>query len=198
MKTLLLAGFFVLVPLLALALLLEKAFQLSLRLTRPVRRFMPVDTLGEMAAANIIAILALLLACLLAGLVARLTTLSGMLDRLDRIVVSAIPTYAVAKVALGTAANDMQGERHLVPVMVRFDDYSQIAFEVERSGDRVILFLPGSPSVFSGASVVVDAERVSPIDLPFGKVVGMLQMLGRGTLGTQRSTSPADGNALGR
>lgn len=72
MKKLLLAGFFLLVPLVVLAVLVEKAFHFSLKLTRPLGRFVKIDTLGEMAVANIIAVLAILLVCLLAGLVAHM------------------------------------------------------------------------------------------------------------------------------
>ena len=56
MKKLLLAGFFLLVPLVVLAVLVEKAFEFSLKLTRPLGRFVQIDTLGEMAVANIIAV----------------------------------------------------------------------------------------------------------------------------------------------
>lgn len=186
MKKLLLGGIFLLVPLLVLGLLLDKAFDLSLRITRPVRRFVPIDTVGEIAAANTIAIFGILLLCLLAGLVARLSLLSGGLERFERLVVAAVPAYAVAKVALGAAARggerDGDGGGRIVPVLVRFDDYAQIAFEVERNEFHVMLFLPGSPTVFAGASVRVDIERVTVLDLSFGEAVGLLQMLGRGTL----------------
>lgn len=195
MKKLLLAGFFFLVPLVVLALLADKAFALSLRLTRPIRRFVAIDTLGEIAVANIIAILAILLVCLFAGLIARMTSLAGKLDRLDRLVVAAVPAYAVAKVALDAAANGMQGEERMRPVLVCFDDYSQLAFEIERNETHAMLFLPGSPSVFSGASVRVDLERVSTIDLSFGDAVGTLQMLGEGSLGVLRLAAPPPSGA---
>jgi len=190
MKKLLLAGFFLLVPLVVLAVLVEKAFEFSLKLTRPLGRFVQIDTLGEMAVANIIAVLAILLVCLLAGLVAHMTRLSHRLDRLDRVVVAAVPAYAVAKVALGAAAKGAQGEGNMTPVLVRFDDYSQIAFEIERTGDYAMLFLPGSPTVFAGASVRVETGRVTPIELSFGEAVGILQLLGKGSLGVPRIAAP--------
>ena len=69
------------------------------------------------------------------------------------------------------------------PVLVRFDDYSQIAFEIERDDTHAMLFLPGSPTVFSGASVRVDVERVTILEIPFNRAGGVLQMLGKGSLG---------------
>jgi len=182
MKKLLLAGLFLLVPLAALGIIFAKLFEFALRVTGPARRFLPHETIGEIAVANILAVLAILALLILAGLAARMTSLSGRLDRFDRFVVAAIPTYAVAKVALGTAARGAQGEPGMMPVLVRFDDYSQIAFEIERDETHAMLFLPGSPTVFSGASVRVDVERVTILEIPLNRAVGVLQMLGKGTL----------------
>lgn len=183
MKKLLLAGLFLLVPLAALGIIFAKLFEFALRVTGPARRILPHETIGELAIANILAVMAILALLILAGLAARMTSLSGRLDRFDRFVVAAIPTYAVAKVALGTAARGAQGEPGMKPVLVRFDDYSQIAFEIERDDTHAMLFLPGSPTVFSGASVRVDVERVTILEIPFNRAVGVLQMLGKGGLG---------------
>ena len=124
MKKLLLAGLFLLVPLAALGIIFAKLFEFALRVTGPARRILPHETIGELAIANILAVMAILALLILAGLAARMTSLSGRLDRFDRFVVAAIPTYAVAKVALGTAARGAQGEPGMKPVLVRFDDYS--------------------------------------------------------------------------
>ena len=70
----------------------------------------------------------------------------------------------------------------LSPVWVRLDDYEQIAFEVERNDEKVVVFLPGSPSAWSGSSVVVDIERVSDLEIPMYKASKILRRFGRGTL----------------
>ena len=70
----------------------------------------------------------------------------------------------------------------LKTVLVRLDDQSQIAFEVERLADgRVVVFLPGAPDPWSGASVLVDAARLTPIDLETFQAERLMKTLGRGT-----------------
>ncbi len=70
----------------------------------------------------------------------------------------------------------------MTPVLVRFDDYSQIAFEIERNETEAVIFLPGAPSTWSGSTVMVDLARVQKIDAPTHKTVKTMRVLGRGSL----------------
>ena len=55
-------------------------------------------------------------------------------------------------------------------------------FEVERLGDgRVIVFVPGAPDAWSGALVIMDADRVTPLDLEMRQVARLAKNLGKGT-----------------
>jgi uncharacterized membrane protein len=66
-------------------------------------------------------------------------------------------------------------------VVVRFDDFWQIGFEIERiEGGKVALFLPGSPDPWSGSVCVAEEDRVAPLDLPVATVATMARRLGRG------------------
>ena len=81
---------------------------------------------------DIVAFAVAVLLCFAAGLLARRAAAKQVRERLDRSLLNFIPGYAFIK---GFADNLRQTEEisgSFVPIMVRFDDYVQMAFETER------------------------------------------------------------------
>jgi len=180
-KTTILGGVLFLVPLAFIAIVLDKAFEVSMLLAHPLDGLIPLDSFAGIAMANVIAIFLILAICLAAGLAAKTAMFSKRVGRIDNLLIDVMPGYAVAKGIVGGVAGKDDATSVLSPVLVKFDDYDQLAFEVERMGDRCVVFLPGSPSAWSGASVIVDAGRVTPLDLPPHQAVSLLRVMGRGT-----------------
>ena len=179
LKSTLVGGIFVLVPLAVIAFVLGKVFQLANTVASPLGGLLPVDRVIGIAVADVLAVVLIVALCLFAGLAARMKFVADRVERLDDALADIVPRYAVAKSTLSGIA-DLE-EAELSAILVRFDDCQQLAFEIERSGDRVAVFLPGSPSPWSGSCVVVDAARVSQLDLPTHQVVALLRVQGRGT-----------------
>ncbi|EKF73752.1 hypothetical protein A11A3_12338 [Alcanivorax hongdengensis A-11-3] len=71
------------------------------------------------------------------------------------------------------------GASSLKPVMVAFDDYAQVCFEVERLATRVVIYMPGAPDPWSGSLVYVTPDRVSELDVTMLGAVRHLRQLGR-------------------
>jgi uncharacterized membrane protein len=68
------------------------------------------------------------------------------------------------------------------PVLARFDDYWQIALEVERiPGGTVVIYLPGAPDPWSGSVCYVTEDRIQPLELTFLPVLRTLRGLGKGS-----------------
>jgi uncharacterized membrane protein len=179
-RTTIIGGVFFLIPLAFLALVLGKAFQISMMIAEPIDALIPVDMVGGVALATALAVLILLIVCFLAGLLARQARFAVFTQRLDEALIAVLPGYAIAKSMIGGLVQAQDAVSALKPVLVRFDDYSQIAFEVERTEAAVTVFLPGAPAAWSGSSVFVAPERVTPVDLPPHEVVKELRLLGRG------------------
>ncbi|GAB5376435.1 MAG: DUF502 domain-containing protein [Acuticoccus sp.] len=188
LKSTLVGGVFFLIPLAVVAIVLGKVLELANKVAAPLGRVVPIDRVVGIAMADILAVVLIVAVCVLAGITARLRFFSDRIVRLDNALIDIVPRYAVAKSTLSGITNVEQAA--LSAVLVRFDDCEQIAFEVERSADKVVLFLPGAPSPWSGTSVIVDAERVTPVNLPTHQVVGLLRVLGRGTLPVIKSDTP--------
>ncbi|AXI45759.1 hypothetical protein C1J03_06760 [Sulfitobacter sp. SK012] len=182
MKRTILIGVLFLVPLAFVAIILQKVFEISMVVAAPLDALIPFERIAGIAFANILAIFLILLVCYLAGLIAHKGWFSKRLNKLDNILIDTLPGYAAIKGMISGVAGDEGQDALMKPVLVRFDDYEQIAFEVEHLGDKSVIFLPGSPSAGSGATVIVESHRVSPLDLPPHKAVSLLRVLGRGSL----------------
>ena len=68
------------------------------------------------------------------------------------------------------------------PVLVRFDDSWQIAFEVENiPGGTSAVFLPGAPAPWSGSVCFVTEDRIQSLESPLPVIIRTLKGLGKGS-----------------
>jgi hypothetical protein len=101
-----------------------------------------------------------------------------------------VPGYSVLRARLRDAVEN-DARKAIRTILVRMDDCSQLALEIERLPDgRVVAFLPGAPDPWSGTSVIVDADRVSTLGLDTMKLARLLKDLGWGTAGALQAALP--------
>lgn len=196
LKTTILGGILFLAPLAILAILVTKIYQISFAIAGPLDKLIPIETFAGVAFVNILAILLIVLICYLFGLLARFTFLKTRLQRLDSLLIDLIPTYAIFKGIASNVAEDEGLKGHLKPVIARFDDYEQIAFEFEKGENYSVVFLPGSPSVWSGASVIVEQERIRYLDISIHHAMKLLRVFGRGSLEVHAKNEGGEKTAL--
>jgi uncharacterized membrane protein len=126
-------------------------------------------------------IVAILLACFLAGLLARRSGAKRLRNKMDQVLLATLPGYAFIK---GVAENMQQSQEiasSFVPVLVKFDDYWQMAFETDRKPDGIVaIYLPGAPNPWSGSVIFVLAERVRKLPLSATDALKTIRTLGRG------------------
>lgn len=180
-KTTVIGGLLFLFPLVIVTVVVGKAFSVMLRLTRPIGRLLPIDSVADVATIDIVAIVALLAGCFAAGFVAQSPLGRRVYRTADENLAGLVPGYAALEARLGGAVGDEEQRLALKPVLVRFDDLSQVAFEIERLRDAwVAVFLPGAPDPWSATAAVVDNDRVTALDLEIIQVTRMLKDFGRG------------------
>ncbi len=124
-------------------------------------------------------VLVLLLICFAAGIVARRSFGRRISATFEKNLTMLFPRYAIFKDQIaGTLGGDK--DHPMKPVMVRFIDSFQVAFEVDRSKQGfVTLFLPGSPDPWSGRIVMVESDRIQALNLQFAETVSIFEKLGR-------------------
>jgi uncharacterized membrane protein len=181
--TTVLGGIVFLVPLVFLGAVLGKAFSIMKLLGKPLAEFLQVErTILGFAFVELLTGMLLVLVCLIAGLVARSEFARARRAKLDTWLLHLIPGYAWVKGITGNI-QDPEAPEVLKPVLVRFDDQYQLAFEVDRNDSGLVaIFLPGAPDARSGSVSYVAEDRVSGLDTGFSTVVKSCKNLGRGSL----------------
>jgi len=179
-KTMIIGGVLFLVPFAIALLVFGKVFAVSMRLAKPLVDRIPIDAVAGVALAEILAVVIILVACFLAGIAAISTPGQRLYRKLDQLLLNLIPRYAFIKSMTDSLGGS--DESVLRPVLVRFDDLAQIAFEVERGpGNLVTVYLPGSPDPWSGSVAHVTSDRIDPMRGDFATVVKSLRNIGRGS-----------------
>jgi uncharacterized membrane protein len=179
-RTTVVGGIIFLIPIAIFVAVIGQGLKITGALAKPVADVLPVNVIGGIATAHVLAVALLLLICFMAGLLARLALARNAVDALEANVLVRLPAYALLKTKTQSmlSPEDIEG---MSVVVVPFDDLWQIGFEIERiEGGKVALFLPGSPDPWSGSVCVAEEDRVTPLDLPVAAVANMVRRLGRG------------------
>lgn len=179
-KTTVLGGLIFLVPLVIVAVVLGKAYALMLKVAKPLSAWIPLDAIGGVALANILAVLAILLCCLIAGILAKGPNAKRLLSSVESKLLVAIPGYTFVKGVTDSLNSSEEAAKNFVPVVVKFDDNAQIGFEIERNEKgNVVVYLPGSPNPWSGTVVYVEEDRIELLDIPVPEAIKNIRHLGR-------------------
>ena len=90
-----------------------------------------------------------------------------------------IPGYAIIQGVTNDLKATKESSSKFTPVLVRFDDQEQLCFQIETMNDgRVVIFVPGAPSPWSGAVVYVEQDRVTKLDLSVTAAADHIKNLG--------------------
>jgi uncharacterized membrane protein len=181
-KTTVIGGLIFFVPIIIVAAVLGKAYELMIKVAKPLSAWIPLDAIGGVALANILAVLAILLCCLIAGIIAKGATAKRVLKSVESKLLVAIPGYTFVKGMTDSLSGSEEAAKAFVPVVAKFDDNAQIGFEIERTeSGNVVVYLPGSPNPWSGSVVYVNEDRVERLDMTVPDAINNIKHLGRGS-----------------
>jgi len=178
-KTTIIGGVVFLVPLVFLIFIFGKAINFMMVIATPLADWLPVDTVGGVALANLLAVLAVIVVSFIAGLVARHTMASGMVKKLESKVLINIPGYTMIKgIKSGFDTSESEAMR---PIAVQLGSAERIALEVEKLPDgRSMVYIPSAPSAWSGITQILPADQVTYLDVPVTKIMELTEKFGHG------------------
>jgi len=169
------------IPLVLLIIILSKAHDIMLKIAQPLSEVIPLERIGGVAVADILVIFLILLVCLLAGFLATRPKFKSFKRYLEDKILGPIPGYRAIKAFLNSLELSESGGEKLIPVLVELDKYQKLGFEVERSGkDRVVVYLPDTPSFITGVVLVVSDQQVTELDVPLPRVKECIEQFGFG------------------
>lgn len=177
--TTVIGGVVFLVPVVVLVVVVTKAIGFMLKVAQPMSDWLPVDTIGGVAIANIFAVVALVLACFLAGLLARHALASALVRQLESKVLVKLPGYMMIKsLVSGFDEKQMGG---LKPVALQLGTAERVGFEIEKlPDDRSMVFIPSPPTPFTGITQVLPPEQVTYLDVSVNDIIGVTENFGHG------------------
>lgn len=136
--------------------------------------------------------------CVVAGIGVHYRLFRGLSGKIRRLLLAVIPGFSFIDSIITSLSTAEDLQESLIPVMVRFDDCSKLAFKVEDHGDdMVLLYIPSSPSPWSGEIAFVEASRVQVLDIKIQKVVALISTLGRGSNGVLSAATDLSGKTKG-
>lgn len=173
------SGLLFLIPITLMLFVVLKLYEVLLFIAKPLDGIISLEKMGGVTLANIIMIAFIMIICYLAGLLARGKRMKQVEGWIEGNVLIRIPGYAVVKGFTNDLLTTEKASKDFTPVLVTFDDQQQLCFEIERlSGKKVVIYVPGAPSPWSGAVVYVDEERVIPLDITVSEATKNIQRLG--------------------
>lgn len=178
LKATMIGGLIFLVPVVVMLLVLDKAVEIMLDFVEPLADLIPLNTVGGIATANVVALLTILIICLLAGLAARTAPVRRFAEKLENGILGKLPGYAMIKSLARSFDPSQQAE--LKPVLVNFGVRARVGLEVERVGeDRRAVYFPGAPNAWAGIVEIVSADLVEPLDVPVTEVLRHAELMGK-------------------
>jgi len=182
-KTTVVGGFVFLIPAVIVVIALGKVIGTLKVIAKALSPFFGIESLVGGFVLDLLAFAATVLLCFVAGLVAKRANAKRIREKLDTILLNSFPGYAIIKGFAESLRQTEQLAGNFLPVLVRFEDYVQIALETHRdSSGRVAVYLPGAPNPWSGTVVYVSQERVQPLAMTLSEAVRNIRSLGKGSI----------------
>ncbi len=180
LKTTILGGVFVLLPVLLFYLLLTEALQAIVGLATPIADLFPKGTFDQTKAPVLIALVLLVGMSFLFGAVMRSTTGRRLGNWVESATLGKLPGYnAIKQLIAGFAGG---GDDSFQPALLNSSDGEQeLAYVVEDQGDgKVTVLIPWAPTPFAGSIKIVQKDRVTLIDTDLGNFTKVLSHWGIG------------------
>lgn len=175
-RTTLIGGILVLLPVYLAVLLILKALSGVMALVAPVTAQVPAGAQFR----EVIAILIILAACFLAGILVRTGPGGRGIQQLQRRVLEKIPGYKLLRGILGRLSGDETAEGFL-PALVELEDALVPALIVEELPDgQCVVLVPSVPTPVAGALYILTADRVHRIDVPLTQLFKVYSKWGEG------------------
>jgi uncharacterized membrane protein len=182
LKSTLVGGFFVVLPLLLLYLLLDEVLEAVVGLAIPIIDLFPEGTFETARAPVIVAVALLVLASSAFGLAARLPVARRFGNWLERNTIGRLPLYRVVK-SLTSRFTTMGNDGRFRPALVRGPNgQREFGYLMEDLDDGfAVVMLPRAPTPMSGSIRLVPVADVEELDVSLADLTAVISHWGLGS-----------------
>ena len=181
LKTTVIGGLVVIVPVAVLVLVLGDLFRKLVSIADPIARQLPFGTLVNTVIVTVLALLAILLLCFLTGIIVRTSWGHAGRQWFERKVFGRIPMYDLVR----KLTHPFAGSESTQFIPAEIDLYGSqctvLGAIVEELPDgRLAVFVPATPVATVGQVHLVPAERVKKLDASLAAAVNSITEWGSG------------------
>ena len=190
-KTTAIGGLIFLLPLMVIGFFVAQLVQIIQSIVVSLRELLKDDVLegyefvytpAGIAILTLVAVAILIGICFAAGIIARRTIGKRFSGQLEKYLTMFFPRYTIIKAQMSRSMDEEKAKEQLIPVVVRLDDFSRVAFEIQRNDNGVVtIYVPGSPDPWAGSVIHVNADRVKRLDVDVSAALSSFENLGRDT-----------------
>jgi len=176
-KSTLVGGLLIVVPVYLAALLLLKGMKSAAGLVRPFAALLP----DWIPAEGFFSLVLVLTICFLVGVAVRTRSGRAVRERMEVAFFGKLPGYGLIRSLTQRLAGDSD-ENAWMPALVEIEEALVPAFIIEALDDgRFTVFVPSVPTPLAGAVYVLRPERVHILDIPFTQAISSISRWGSGS-----------------
>lgn len=175
-------GFIFVLPLLITISIIGKFWKQLISVGAKLSKLFFLDTVLGPAGDAVMAILLMVLICVAAGFLVKLTVFKSLSDRIDAWLGTLIPTYNSLK---GDALKKL-GTKNDEPVvyqtcLIKVSGLWQPAYRIDSKEDgSIVAFVPNAPNVSTGQVMLATANEWKPTEMDSLTLNNILKKLGKG------------------
>ena len=185
-KTALIGGLLVILPIYVSMILIAKAVQGILAAMKPITAVVPASVQFR----EIVAVLVIVAVCFVAGLIVRTGPGLRAKNAFEAAVLERLPGYTLLRGLAGrfTGRGD---EPTFAPALVDIEEALVPALIIEKLDDgSFTVLVPSVPTPMAGALYILPPERVHPVDIPFTSALKVFSKWGAGAGEFVRAMQP--------
>lgn len=178
LKTTLIGGLLIVVPVYLTLLLLGKALKGMVALLGPIVALLP-ERVHHFS--QILAIVLVVLVCFVLGLIARTGLGRRAIEAFERRVLERMPGFAMLR-SVVRRVSGTSDDAQFQPVLVEIEEALTPAFIVEElDDDRFVVLVPSVPTPAAGSLYILPRQRVHWVDAPVTEAIAVITRWGAGT-----------------
>ena len=172
-------GFFVLLPVILVVLVLMEAVDILAALVTPITEMLPIEELGGVGIATVVAIVLVLLTLFLVGLSLKSALVQGLWSAFERKVLKPLPGYSLIKGLTQRFAGESLDKRFAPAVVTLSEGVETVAFIVETYEDgSFTVMVPFAPTPTIGNIYHLAGDKVRVVDASMGYAVNTVMQWG--------------------
>lgn len=179
LKSTIVGGLVILVPVAVLGGVLAWAIPIFLNFVLPVFEWLPDKSVGSVSLTVVVALASVVGGCFVIGLVAETALIRRLGTGADQLALF-VPGYALMK-HVGADVVGIERKNPVKTVLARFEASWQVGFLMETLADgRHVVFVPGVPRALVGTLHIIEADRVQVLAMSVSSALDILSRLGVG------------------